>query len=95
MMIRPDLILLDWNLPKIGGKEVLTRAKEHQKLRKIPILIFSASEFDDDIHSAYGAHANGFISKPADLQGLAAIVEGIQSFWTSIVRLPKAIRQSR
>jgi CheY-like chemotaxis protein len=88
----PDLILLDWNLPRIGGEEVLTRAKEHPKLRKIPILIFSSSESDDDVHSAYGAHANGFFLKPADQQGLIAIAEGIELFWTAIVRLPKAIR---
>src|ERR1035438_2850393 len=63
----PDLILLDWNLPKISGYDVLRRVKQHRKLRRIPILVFSTSEADDDIHDAYDCHANGYITKPGDI----------------------------
>jgi CheY-like chemotaxis protein len=60
----PDLILLDWNLPKVSGSEVLQRVKQHEKLRRIPVLVFSSSEADEDIHPAYDNHANGYITKP-------------------------------
>jgi CheY-like chemotaxis protein len=89
----PDLILLDWNLPKVSGSEVLRRVKEHKKLRRIPILVFSSSEAVDDVHTAYEAYANGYITKPSDVDQLAVVVEGIEQFWTAIVQLPKAVRQ--
>ena len=76
----PDLILLDWNLPKISGDEVLRRVKQHPDLRKIPILVFSSSDADADILSAYANHANGYITKPADYDALEAIVETIERF---------------
>ena len=60
----PNLILLDWNLPKVSGSEVLQRIKRHDKLRRIPVLVFSSSEADEDIHTAYDNHANGYINKP-------------------------------
>jgi chemotaxis family two-component system response regulator Rcp1 len=88
----PDLILLDWKLPKVSGGEVLRRVKEHRNLREIPVLVFSSSAEDDDIHSAYGAHANGFITKPGDNEALAAIVETIEQFWTAVAQLPKVVR---
>jgi CheY-like chemotaxis protein len=87
----PDLILLDWNLPKITGGEVLRRVKQHPKLRRIPVLIFSTSDADDDVHSAYDDHANGYITKPADTAALAVIVETIERFWT-LALLPKVLR---
>jgi CheY-like chemotaxis protein len=60
----PDLILLDWSLPIISGGEVLQRVKQHQQLRKIPVLVFSSSDADNDILTAYDNHANGYITKP-------------------------------
>jgi CheY-like chemotaxis protein len=78
----PDLILLDWNLPKVSGLDVLRRVKEHGTLRKIPVLVFSSSAEDDDIHSAYGAHANGFITKPGDNEALVC-----QPGWGEYLRL--------
>ena len=87
----PDLILLDWNLPKVSGGEVLQRVKQHQDLRKIPVLVFSASEADRDIHAAYDNHANGFITKPEDGEALAATVQAIERFWIA-ARLPKVLR---
>jgi CheY-like chemotaxis protein len=85
----PDLVLLDWNLPKVSGDEVLRRVKEHPKLRRIPVLVFSSSEADDDIHAAYDHHANGYITKPGTAEDLEAVVETIERFWIAIARLPK------
>jgi CheY-like chemotaxis protein len=87
----PDLILLDWNLPKLSGGEVLQRVKQHQELRRIPVLVFSSSEADRDIHAAYDNHANGFITKPGGEAALSATVEAIEQFCIA-VRLPKVLR---
>ena len=88
----PDLILLDWNLPKISGSEVLQSIKKHEKLRKIPVLVFSCSEADKDIHDAYDNHANGYITKPDSVEVLAQIVETIEQFWIAVAKLPKVLR---
>ncbi len=88
----PDLILLDWNLPKVSGNEVLQRVKQHRKLRRIPILVFSSSEADEDIHAAYDNYANGYITKPESGDVLASIVETIEQFWVAVAALPKVMR---
>lgn len=88
----PDLILLDWNLPKVSGSQVLERMKQHQNLRRIPVLIFSASDADDDIKTAYGSHANGYITKPSGDKNLASIVRTIGEFWTTVAQLSKVVR---
>jgi two-component system, chemotaxis family, response regulator Rcp1 len=88
----PDIILLDWNLPKVSGNEVLRRIKEHRKLRRIPVLVFSSSEADADIHAAYDNHANGYITKPGSVDVLALIVEAIEQFWVAVVHLPIVTR---
>jgi CheY-like chemotaxis protein len=88
----PDLILLDWNLPKVTGSEVLRRVKDHPKLRRIPVLVFSSSEADEDIHTAYDHHANGYITKPDTADALEAVVEAIERFWIAAARLPKVAR---
>ena len=88
----PDIILLDWRLPKLNGDEVLRRTKEHKKLCKIPVLIFSTSDTDEDIHAAYGAHANGYIVKPNDSAKLDMIVENIEHFWINSACIPKVER---
>lgn len=85
----PNFILLDWNLPKVNGSEVLRSVKDHSKLRTIPVLVFSSSEADRDIQAAYGYHANGYIVKPATLDQLTAIVEAIEQFWVVIARVPQ------
>ena len=87
----PDIILLDWNLPKVSGGEVLQRVKEHRQLRKIPILVLSSSDADSDILTAYDNHANGYITKPWEIDALAAIVEAMERFWIA-VQLPKVAR---
>src|SRR3984885_15526736 len=88
----PNLILLDWNLPKIDGGEVLRRIKQHPRLLRIPVLVFSSSEADEDIHAAYDNHANGYIPKPRTGEALADIVETIEGFWIAIAQLPKVTR---
>lgn len=85
----PNVILLDWNLPKVNGSEVLRWVKDHITLRRIPVLVFSSSEADRDIHAAYDYHANGYIVKPDNLDQLTAIVEAIEQFWVVIARAPK------
>jgi chemotaxis family two-component system response regulator Rcp1 len=88
----PDLVLLDWNLPKLSGAEVLRRIKQHKKLRRMPVLVFSTSEQEDDIHAAYDNYANGYITKPGDPDALANIVETIERFWIAVAELPKVVR---
>ena len=88
----PDLILMDWNLPKVSGSELLQRIKAHENFRKIPVLVFSSSEADRDIDAAYDNHANGYITKPGSVEVLAQIVETIEQFWTAVAKLPKVIR---
>jgi CheY-like chemotaxis protein len=88
----PNLILLDWNLPKVSGSEVLQRIKRHDKLRRIPVLVFSSSEAGEDIHTAYDNHANAYINKPLTAEALSAIVETMERFWIGVAQLPKVAR---
>ena len=85
----PDLILLDLNLPKFNGKEVLEKVKSSDKLKRIPIVVLSSSKAEQDINQSYDLHANSYVPKPIDIQKLAAIVQSIESFWFSVVQLPK------
>jgi chemotaxis family two-component system response regulator Rcp1 len=78
----PDLILLDWNLPKVSGNEVLRRVKRDQARRRIPVLVFSSSTSDKDMRAAYEEHANGYIVKPSGIDALDAVVERIERFWS-------------
>ena len=88
----PDLVLLDWNLPKISGSEVLQRMKEHRELAKIPVLVFSSSSAGQDIHQAYASHANGYIVKPGTIELMEEVVEAIARFWIAIAQLPRVVR---
>lgn len=83
----PDLILLDWNLPKVNGCEVLRRLKEHRKLRCIPVLVFSTSTAEKDIRDAYEGHANGYILKLGSVDMLAKMVESVGDFWAIVAML--------
>jgi two-component system, chemotaxis family, response regulator Rcp1 len=89
----PHLVLLDWNLPKVTGSEVLRRIKDHPKLRRLPVLVFSSSAADRDVHAAYDSHTNGYITKPDSIDALEAIVEALERFWIAIARLPKVVRR--
>lgn len=88
----PDIMLLDWNLPKVNGSEVLRRMKEHAKLRRIPVIVFSSSEAERDIQEAYDNHANGYITKPDSSKVMETIIEAIERFWIAIAQLPKVAR---
>ena len=74
---------------------MLRRVKEHEHLRKIPILVFSSSDADDVIHTAYGNHANGYITKPNDDNALSKIVETVEEFWIAVARIPKVVRETK
>lgn len=85
---KPDLIILDLNLPKKDGREVLAEIKESKKLKKIPVVVLTSSEAEEDILKSYDLHANCFISKPIDLEQFSKIVKTISEFWFTIVKLP-------
>ena len=85
---RPDIVLLDLNLPGIDGNEVLARIKSDPDLAKIPIIVLTSSSAEGDIQRAYGLHANCFISKPVDFTEFIAAVRSLEGFWLKIVRLP-------
>jgi chemotaxis family two-component system response regulator Rcp1 len=87
--IRPDLILLDLNLPRKDGRQVLKEIKESPKLRSIPVVILTTSSSEADILQSYHLHANCYISKPVDLDGFLKVVQSIDSFWLSVVKLPR------
>lgn len=85
---RPDIILLDLNLPGIDGRTVLKTIKEDGRLKIIPVVIITSSEAEADIVKSYEAHANCFISKPIDFAGFLHVVRSIENFWFTVVRLP-------
>lgn len=86
---RPDLILLDLNLPKMNGQEVLEIIKRDEKLKRIPVVILTTSQADEDILKAYNLNANCYITKPVDFDQFSHVVKKIQEFWFTIVRLPE------
>ncbi len=86
---RPDVILLDLNLPKKSGREVLAEIKNDDNLRRIPVVILTSSSSDQDILRSYNLHANCYITKPIDLEQFAHVVKSIENFWFKIVTLPR------
>jgi len=92
-VLKPDLILLDLNMPRKDGREVLKEVKEDKRLSTIPIVILTVSKNDEDILKTYQLHANCYITKPVDLSQFIEIVKNIESFWFTIVRLPNGIRE--
>ena len=87
-VVTPDLILLDLNLPKKNGREVLAEIKEDKILRQIPVVILTISTAEEDILKSYKLHANCYITKPVDMNQFIKIVRSIESYWFSIVKLP-------
>lgn len=87
---RPDLVLLDLNLPKKSGREVLAEIKKDDDLKTIPIVVLTTSKAEEDIVKTYQLHANCFITKPVDLDKFIAVVQQVESFWLQVVRLPRA-----
>lgn len=90
--VLPDLILLDINLPKVDGLEVLQTIKSNERLKIIPVIMLSTSSSDRDVKASYMNHANCFISKPVDLGHFMEVVRTIENFWISIARLPQNIQ---
>ena len=88
---RPDLVLLDLNLPKMGGREVLQAIKADSELLQIPVLILSTSHASKDVESSYSLHANSYIKKPVDFPGFMSVIQTIEHYWMGIVRLPAAV----
>jgi CheY-like chemotaxis protein len=86
--IRPDLILLDLNLPGKDGRDVLAEIKRDQDLRRIPVVILTSSQAAADIARAYDLHANAYVTKPLDLEQFITVVKSIEDFWLTIVKLP-------
>jgi two-component system, chemotaxis family, response regulator Rcp1 len=87
-MPRPDLILLDLNLPRKDGREVLADIKAHKDLKRIPVVVLTTSKSEEDVLRSYNLHANCFITKPIDLNQFIKVVRSIEDFWLSIVVLP-------
>jgi len=87
---RPDLILLDLHMPRMGGMEVLTELKQHHDWRRIPVVIMTSSNDEKEIRSAYSRHANCYVTKPIDLDEFIDAVRSIEDFWLNVVRLPAA-----
>ena len=85
---RPDLVLLDLNLPRRSGHEVLEEIKGDQLLRRIPVVILTTSQAEQDVLRTYDLHANCYITKPVDLDQFIRVVQSIEDFWLTIVRLP-------
>jgi len=84
----PDIILLDLNLPRKDGREVLAELKAMPRLKNIPVVVLTTSDAEQDIVMSYNLHANCYITKPVDLDKFIEIVHGIENFWLSIVKLP-------
>jgi CheY-like chemotaxis protein len=85
---RPDLILLDLNLPRMDGREVLAAIKQDENLKRIPVVILTVSSDEADIFKTYNLHANCYITKPIDLDQFIQVVRAIEDFWLTIVKLP-------
>lgn len=85
---RPDLVLLDLNMPKKDGREVLQEIKQDEDLRSIPVVVITSSNDDKDVAGSYSLHANSYLVKPVDLDGFTNIVKSIEDYWFSAVTLP-------
>lgn len=85
---RPDLILLDLNLPKVSGHDVLVRIKEHPATALIPVIILTSSRAEADVRRAYQSHANAYLRKPSTLEGLMSAAQDVKNFWMETATLP-------
>jgi chemotaxis family two-component system response regulator Rcp1 len=88
---RPDLILLDLNLPKKDGREVLAEIKTDESLKRIPVVALTTSRSEEDILKTYNLHVNCYIIKPVDFEQFMSVIKGIEGFWLTIVKLPRKL----
>ena len=84
----PDLILLDLNLPKKDGREVLAEIKQDEKLKRIPVVVLTTSRAEEDVVRSYNLHANAYVTKPVDLKQFLEVIRAIEAFWLAVVTLP-------
>jgi len=84
----PDLIVLDLNLPRLGGREVLAEMKQHEQLLSIPVVVLTSSDAEKDVVMSYKLGASCYVTKPVGLEAFQAIVKSIESFWFTVVKLP-------
>jgi len=84
----PDLILLDLNLPKKDGREVLAEIKQHENLKRIPVVVLTTSRAEEDVVRSYNLHANAYVTKPVDLKQFLEVIRAIEAFWLAVVTLP-------
>ena len=89
--VRPDIILLDLNLPRIDGREVLQTIKQDENLRRIPVVVLTTSDDEHDILASYNLYANCYITKPLDYHRFITIIQSIQNFWFATVKLPSLV----
>jgi len=87
---QPDIILLDLNMPKMDGREVLAEIKKDDSLKHIPVIVLTTSEAEQDIFKSYDLHANCYITKPVDLDQFNTVVKSIKDFWLGVVKLPRS-----
>lgn len=87
---RPDIILLDLNLPRMDGREVLSIIKNDERLSKIPVVVLTTSKAEEDVVKSYALHANCYVTKPVDLEKFIVVVQSIDRFWLTVVTLPPA-----
>jgi chemotaxis family two-component system response regulator Rcp1 len=87
---RPDLVLLDLNMPRMSGLEVLEEIKQHPEWKRLPVVMMTSSSHEKDILGAYGRHVNCYVTKPIDFDQFIEAVRSIEEFWLSVVRLPAA-----
>jgi CheY-like chemotaxis protein len=85
---RPDLVLLDLNMPRKDGREVLDEIKSDPDLRRIPVVVMTSSEAEEDIAQSYDLHANAYVTKPIDFDGFLDVVGSLEEFWLSVVKMP-------
>ena len=85
---RPDLILLDLNMPRMDGTDVLEAIKDHGELRRIPVVVLTSSSAEEDIVQSYDLHANAYLTKPVDFDGFLDVVGRIEDFWLTVVKRP-------
>jgi CheY-like chemotaxis protein len=86
---RPDLVLLDLNLPRLDGREVLAQIKADDDLRRIPVVVLTTSEAEEDVLRSYDLHANAYVTKPVDFEQFSEVIRQIDDFFITVVRLPK------
>lgn len=87
-MPRPDVVLLDLNMPRKDGREVLAEIKQDDELKIIPVVVMTTSQAEEDILKSYGLHANCYVTKPVDLEQFMKVVKTIEEFWFTVVKLP-------